>query len=328
MDYAELNELKKIGEERKMTPEKLLEEKVAPFQNKISKSQGELIGALTRDYHQLGCGCHQGGINYSLIETLYTGFILPETKFSFSGDKFILGEFLSEIGKPYSLELNSNREKEFREVEDKSFGSFGGISPLELIYFMDKSPQVPEDSYYHTGGCFGWMVSTVFQTFKPRLELYIGNKETISFLQENLNGWRYTKLSKLFDYDLPITKEISDKIKKEQFEIFDKVRSIENKISNLTQKRDKRLEAIKESGGEAAFFDGVCIELTDEFVENMKYNPLINDSKREWNGLIQTAIKRNYHEDGINFEKEIESGIVMKVDFKEFFLKRKETLKL
>ena len=75
MSDAEFGALRKICEERKITPEKILEEKVAPLQEKISKSQGELIGALTRDYEQ--CSYGMTPVHYSLKETLYTGLITP-----------------------------------------------------------------------------------------------------------------------------------------------------------------------------------------------------------------------------------------------------------
>jgi hypothetical protein len=318
----EFEEVIKICEDRKLTPEKLLEEKIAPFKRKMSNSQGELIGALTRGYDYLEGGCFGGGINYSLKETFYVGIINSETRFPSKGDSF--NAFLCGVDKPCSFTLSYSTENEFKEREDKNFYTPWVIDNLRFLYFMEKPPQLPEDAYSYSGGCFGGMICMTHQTEKPRLELYIGNKEATPFLQNQLEGWKYLQLSSLLNYNLPITNEINEKNKKEQLKLFDEISDLEKNLHRLTNTLDKKLDVIKEAGGEVAFSDGACIGLTDSFVETMRYGPEIEDKKRELLGLLNTAIKRNYHEIGIQTERKLDDGIIMQINLKEFFSKRKE----
>jgi hypothetical protein len=212
---AEFEKLKSICEERKITPEKLLEEKFAPLQKKISKSQGELIVALTRDYKQYSHGMTP--IHYFLNETLYAGIITPRTKFPIKGYPFEF--FLLGINKPHSLEIDISWEKDFKKRDDERFGN-SRIGYLNLLYFMDKSPEIPDDSWEHGG--FG-SYSTVFPTEKPRLELYIGDQQSIPFLQQNLEGGKYLQLAKLLEYDLPVTDNMQKKVRYEQSRIFNDI---------------------------------------------------------------------------------------------------------
>lgn len=315
---VEFEELKKIYEERKVTPEQLLEERVAPLQERISKSQGELIGALTRDYKQ--CSHGMTHVHYSLRKTLYTGLITPKTRFPIKGDSF--GVFFLGVDKPHSLEINSSWERDFREGNDGSFGNWM-TDHWKLLYFMDKPAEVPEDSWEH--GCFG-SHSTAFPTERPRLELYIGNQQTIPFLQQNLEGWRYLQLAKLIGYNLPMTDDIARKVEDEQLKIFDDMRTTEAKVRSLTKEKEKRIELAKSTDG--AIHHGFYIELTDEFVENLRYNPQIRESRERGLGLLKTAIKRGYHETGMQVDRQLDAGVVMRINLKDFFAQRKTMFEL
>ncbi len=312
---AEFDELKRICEDRKVTPEQLLEERVAPLQERISKSQGELIGALTRDYEQ--CSHGMTPVYYALRETLYTGLITPETRFPIKGGSF--GVFLLGVDKPYSLEINSSEKRDFREENEGSFGNWM-TDHWRLLYFMDKPTEVPEDSWEH--GCFG-SHSTAFPTEKPKLELHVGNQQAIPFLQKNLEGWRYLQLSELLGYDLPITEDIAKKVEDEQLEIFDDVRATESKVRSLTKQKERRVELAKATDG--AIHHGTYIELTDEFVENMRYNPQIRERVL---GLLKTAIKRGYHETGMQVDRQLDAGVIMRINLKDFFAQRKAMFEL
>ncbi|MFH1503128.1 MAG: hypothetical protein ABIE36_00525 [Candidatus Diapherotrites archaeon] len=318
INNVEFEELKRICEEKKISPEQLLEEKVAPLQERILKSQGEVIGALTRDYEQ--CSHGMTPVHYSLRETLYTGLVTSETKFPIKGDSF--GVFLLGIDKPYSLEINPSWERDFREGNDGSFGNWM-TDHWRLLYFMDKPAEVPEDSWQH--GCFG-SHSTAFPTEKARLELYIANQQAIPFLQQNLEGWRYLQLSGLLGYDLPLTDEILKKIEDEQLKIFDEMRTTEVKVRSLTNEKERRVELTKATDG--AIHHGAYIELTDEFVENMRYNPQIRESRDRVLGLLKTAIKRGYHETGMQVDRQLDAGVVMRIDLKDFFTQRKAMFEL
>jgi len=313
---SEIEEIKKTCNERKITPEKLLEKKLAPFNEKISQFKGQLIGALTRGYSESSSGMNP--VWYSQRETLYAGIITPETRFPFKGE--MIGSFLLGINKSCSLELGHTFERDFYENKNGGFFDFNNL--FGILYFLDKPPVVPEDSYTH--GCFG-SHSTTFQTKKPRLELYLGDKETIPFLQQ-LEGWRYVQLQKLLNYYLPITEEITKKIEKEQLSIFDKIRKTEFEVHSLIKEKEKRLGIINQTDG--VISHGAYLELTDEFVENMKYNPSIKEGKNQILDLLKTAIKREYHENGKKTERKLDSGVIMQIDLKEFFSNRKEMFKL
>jgi len=310
-------ELRKICEEKKVNIEKLLEEKVAPLQERISKSQGELIGALTRNYEQCS---HGMPVYYSLRKTLCTGIITPETRFPIKEDSFEI--FLLGINKPYSLEINSEWERDFKEGNEGRFENWT-TDHERLLYLMDKPPEIPEDSWVH--GCFGSHSATV-STKKPRLELYIGNQQTISFLEQNLGGWRYLQLAKLLGYSLPITNEISKKVEDEQLKIFDDMRQIEAKVRSLKKEKAKRVELVKATGG--AIHHGAYTELTDEFVENLRYNPQIRENRDKVLRLLKTAIERGYHETGIQVERPLDAGVVMRINLKDFFAQRKTMFEL
>lgn len=315
---VEIDELRRICEERKITPEQILEERVALLQEKILNSQGELIGAVTRDYEQRSYD--RTSVHYSLEEVLYIGLITQKTRFPIKGDSYEV--FLSGISKPYSLEVNSSWERDFIERNDESFGNWL-TDHWRLLYFMDKPKEVPGDSWKH--GCFG-SHSTVFQTEKPRLELYIGNQQTIPFLQQNLEGWRYLQLAKLLKYDLPVTDNMKKKIENEQLNIFDEIRATEAKVRQLTKEKERRVELTKATDG--VIHHGTYIELTDEFIENLKYNPQIRESRNRILELLKTVIKRGYHETGMQVDRQLDAGVIMKIDLKDFFSQRKTMFEL
>lgn len=225
MISSEFEELKRICEERKITPEKLLEEKVAPIQDKISKFPGELICAITRDYEQGSHGVTP--VHYSLGETLYAGIITPNTGFPIGKELF--GNFLLGIDKPYSLDLDSFWERDFSAGAGNGFGIWTS-DWTRLLYFHERPIPVPEDSM--SFGCFG-SNCTVIPTEKPRLEFYIGNSESVDFLQQRLEGFRYLQLSKLLEYNLPITDELTKRIEEEQLKIFDKIRETNDRAKVL-----------------------------------------------------------------------------------------------
>lgn len=271
---AEFEELKEICGKRRITPEKLLEEKFAPLQDKISKSQGELVGALTRCYEQRSFGMVPP--HYSLRKNLYAGVITGETRFPLNGGSFSI--FLSGVKNPHSLELNSAWEMDFIEEKNCIFSNYMTDS-LTLLYFMDKPAHVPEDSFGHEypGGS-----SIAFPTKKSRLELYIGNQDALPFLQQNLEGWRYIQLPKLLGCELPMTPEMEKKIEGEHLKIFDEIREAEAKVRSLINEKEARLKLVEAADG--VIHHGASIELTDEVAEALRYNPKkckidLNESK-------------------------------------------------
>lgn len=271
VNLVELEELRKICEDRKINPEQLLEEKINPLQKKISSSQGELIGAITRFYKP--CSHGMKPVHYMLKETLYTGIITSKTRFpkdSFD-QNFLLG-----IDKSYLLEINNSVwENDFENISDGNFGKpiFHDLN-LILLYFMEKPAKFPKDSWEH--GCYGSYSTCSLLNLKkkPRLELSIGDEQTIPLLQKNLDGWRYLQFSELLGYELPVTDQITKKIEKEQLKIFNEIKSVQN-------------------------------------------------NKDQYLKLLNIAIKRGYHENGLQVEKKLDTGIILKIDLKDFFTQRK-----
>jgi hypothetical protein len=292
LSNSELDEIKKECEEKGTTPEKILAEKVAPFQNRISKSSGQLMGAITRHYSGFG-----NFLNFAhLDETLYTGIITPQTKFA---NEFLM-TVVTGLEKAFSLLLNSSGHAEFMN----SKGAFYGY--LDSLFFMDRLPAQNQEE----------PVRRIFRTKKPRLELYIGNEETIPVLIEQLEGWRYTQLSKLLGYSLPGNDQLTKKIEEEQLKLFDDIRSTERKVFSLMSEKDRRLAMVK--AGDGVIGHGTYIELTDEFVEGMRYNPQIREERERLVGLLKTAIERDYNVTGMNLQRQEDVGITTTISLRDF----------
>jgi hypothetical protein len=294
LSNSELDEIKKECGEQKTTPQEILAKKVVPFQDKISKSNGQLIGAITRHYDR-----YTNSFDFvHLDETLYTGIITPKTKFT---TEFLM-KLITGVEKAFSLSLGSPYHPEF--IDSK--GSFYGY--LDSLFFMDKPPARDES------------VPRIFQTKKPRLELYIGNEETIPLLIEKLEGWRYIQLSKLLGYSLPSNDELTKRIEQEQLKLFDDITEAERKVWALMSEREKRLELVRE--GEGAIYHVTHLELTDEFVENMRYNPQIKEERGRLLGLLKIAIERDYNVTGMNLQRQEDVGVTTTINLREFLNNR------
>lgn len=315
---SELEEIRYICNERKIMPEDLLEERIAPLQENISKSNGELICALMRNYESSSCSPDR----YSLRETLYAGIITKKTRLTLKWDLKNKGAFVLGVDKPYSLERYSPWERDFTEQNDGSFKNWL-TDHLFMLYFMEKPPVAPEERI--SGGCFGGYSGRT-KTKKQRLELYIGNQQSVPFLQNMLEGWRYMKLSNLLGYELPISEEVRKNIENEQMDIFDRVRNGEARIEAISEEKEKRIKMAKEGDGAINF--GTHVELTDEFVEKMRYNPQIRESAERIKSLLETAVKRNYHEMGMQVERKLDAGVLISINLRDFFADRKIKYKI
>lgn len=297
LSNSELDEIKKECEEKGTTPEKILAKKVAPFQDRISKSSGQLMGAITRHYDSPTCTF----LNFAhLDETLYTGIITSQTRFA---NEYLM-TVVTGLEKASSLSLNSSGHAEFMD----SKGAFYGY--LDSLFFMNRPPAGDSDE----------PVRRIFQTKKPRLELYIGNEETIPVLIEQLEGWKYVQLSKLLGYSLPGNDQLTKKIEQEQLKLFDDIRSTERKVLSLMSEKERRLALVK--AGDGAIGHGTYIELTDEFVESMRYNPQIREERERLVGLLKTAIERGYNVIGMNLQRQEDAGITTTINLRDFLNNR------
>lgn len=316
---AEYLEMERICNERDISPENLLEEKLAPCQARILESERELIAAVERDYQRTSFGTRP--VHYSLSTTLRTGIITPETGFVSPGDysncRIRSSSFLLGVEKPFSLRLSTGLEEDFKEEKDNSFAHFPPDF-FRFLYFMERPPKVPDDSW--EGGCYGGR-GTVFPTDKSRLELYIGDQEAIPFLREQLEGWRYLQLAELLGYTLPITEDVEKKIEEEQFALYEEMTKVENRVRALMKEKHERVELVKATDGVIHYEE--YIDLTDEFVENMRFNPRLKETRERVERLLKTAIKRKYHERGIKVSRRMDAGVTLEIDLREFFSQRK-----
>jgi len=73
MHYLEYEEIKEDCRKKNVSPEGLLEEKVKPLEKILSKSHGELVSAITRDYES---SYGMNLLQYSLRENLYAGITM------------------------------------------------------------------------------------------------------------------------------------------------------------------------------------------------------------------------------------------------------------
>ena len=155
---------------KRVDPKELVREKMDPFQKKISPIPGQLIGAITRHYVTCSINCP---VSYTLRENLYAGIITPKTTFSI--DESSYRGFLTYVDSPQALEIHTDLEGDFRSTDANTFRYYP-FDDFLCLYFMEQPPQVPWD---------GIELHFNFNPYKivmPRLELYIGDNETIPIL--------------------------------------------------------------------------------------------------------------------------------------------------
>jgi hypothetical protein len=312
-EYAELNQICKDNDK---TLNKLLEERLAPFQSKISNANSQLISVIARSYEGSSFGREHKW--YSLEEELFLGIITNKTKFVPSGESiyFMLG-----IKNPLVVRASSPSDEHFFR-KDEQGGFFAPFDKWPFLYFMERPPKMPEGSY--EGGCFGGTTRAI-KTDKPRLELFIGDEETLPLL-ESLKGWQYMALSDTLGYPMPITEFVQNKIEAEQLEIYEKMIRSENAAKDLIKQKEKRLGLVEATDG--IIHHGTHIELTDEVVEQIRFNPRIKEERDRVLHLLGIAVKRGYHGDGAEVSRTLDAGVIMNINLKEFFSQRKLAYKL
>ncbi len=286
---AEISMLYAAVKERGLSLDQLLKEKTSPLQERISSRKGELIAALTRGYHEVSFD-HPYDTFYSEKIDMHMGIITGETSFPEVSEvnRFLQTEFLNGIKNACIANLSSWRDETVKE-QGESFTahhSFFTNNFLSLVYFMEEPPLPSDSPYWITGDHIGPPVRLPTSIIKePRLELFIGNEESIPVIQKNLNGWQYTSVAKLLGVELPIEGEISKKIEQEQVELYESITSLEKK--------------------------------------KLGYNPEIRDIRSQIVGKVKTAVDRDYHEDGVKVDQRLDAGVVLQLDLREFFSDRK-----
>ncbi|MEK6915351.1 MAG: hypothetical protein AABW89_02325 [Nanoarchaeota archaeon] len=264
---------------------------------KVNQHCGELIAASSREYESYGCG----GRQLRLRERFEVGTITDRTEFT---DCFTTNAFLSGV------------KTSKRETSDFYGASYDVMS---LVADMDKPPEPPARSFHDLdGNPFRPIRIYEFEEFferteSPRLALWIGDAETIPYLQNRLEGHVYMTLARTLERELPMTEKILRKIENEQFDLYKSIKNEENRLGKLTAEINRRLGELKEArrNGEDIIEDEVCI--------NLNFGPTVSESRNGLIALVRRARERRYAKEGLRVERKKDSGVVEVIDFGEFF---------
>ncbi len=137
------SEIEKICKKRKITPTKLLEEKLELLQKQISNSDAQLIAALERSYKPISADMSPA--HYTIAEEMHIGIITPKTRFDTDFSR--IGMFLKGIKNSYSFVLGHEwRKTEFVAEIQNSFMA-RELNTLDLLYSWQSPPIPPQDSF-------------------------------------------------------------------------------------------------------------------------------------------------------------------------------------
>lgn len=266
---------------------------LSPLQDKIFKSQGELIVAYINYYNNMKKTAHTSYEEfYSLERCLQTGIITPKTRVS---DR----EFITGVKKAYYKEICPAYDRDFEPLRG-SFTPFFIKNPLSHL----KEKQPDEEFFL----CH--FLSHVF--IDPSLYLKIGNKDSIPLLQETLESWRYMELSGLLGMELPVNDKILNDLTEDKLKIFSEMRRLE-----------KRIPVLKKAGKEFLELASDSESLLSVPAIAVNYGRAIDDSEKRYEVLLETAIKRQYHKSDICGKVEIGDDIITTtINFREFFSQR------
>lgn len=221
----------------------------APLQERISNANGELIATLERYYGQ--CSHDMTPILYALREALQIGIITPETRLVTEITGFLKG-----IKNPHTYREGIDKDflKNPREGEFNTHSSgFGGTWTL---FDMDSPPQMPLGGSLFGGSAARGLME--ISTPKPRLEMYIGDSEVVPVLEKRLEGYQYIRLGKLLGKDLPLSQEMSNKIRQEQTTLVNRVLEIERTQGSKKEYHDLIATAV------ARGYDKMDVSLQEE----------------------------------------------------------------
>lgn len=289
------NLIKKSGLEKK----EFLTKAFKPLNAKISSARGELIAIHTRTYEKIDLGSDPNEPSHlGLEERTQVGLITDKTSIE---NEFNLSRLIDNVKVIYP-------QNSFSSQPETSFSLLSFNFALPLIYFKDRPPAIAEGEE-----------RLGIHEKRSRLEIYIGDNESTSFLQKTLKGYEYMVIRRLSGRGLPIGNEIALKIRNEQFEVYEQARNAILLLSKLVQRRDARLSAIKGQGGEAAFNHGTHIEFTSEISEQLRFKENTDGVQRSLSRALYQAKARNYHEDGMTLEIQEDQGVKKIIDVKEYF---------
>ncbi len=310
----EFSQFLRIAQEKKVNPNQLLEEKLRPFQKKIKLSSGELIYAITREYDSSGSSTlSRRYSSYVIEETCYVGNITDTTCLTSPTEKdfCILPDFVKNVGNP--CKKRTHWDDMFSETNTNSFQSSSPAFSLTSLYFFDRPPVLLADADEETHSLYQLMKP------RPRLELYIGNTEVLPIL-EKLEGYQYMQLSRLLQRDFPLSQDMQVKIKTEHLAIYEKILELEKQLPKVEKEGKARVEFVRKTDG--VIHHGTHKELTDPDLESIRYKQEAKEVFDKLHNLASLAFQRNYHEDGLIFNREKEAGITEHLDLETFFKNR------
>ena len=305
--YYVQGELREIYEEclkrnpKSLEPMLLLKEKLSGLQQKIASNTGQLLCTVARIY------------DYQTVpeKVTFAGIITPETHFlGFQEDEPEVDSglsFIRQVKNPCRISKNGFSgvpeiiQNEHDENEIGNFGLFSyNTTPLEFLYFMEKSPIYREPS--REGDCR--VLSMPIFDGQPRLEAYIGNEEAIPFLQSNLEGDIYLDLSQNIGIELPLNEDVKKSLQEARLEVYKTI------VHSL-----RALEQLEETKGKNITLDG-------EVILEWAFRPEAQDyrkAREELTSALRRAKERKYDRREVSIRLEHFPGSIQTIDFKEFF---------
>jgi hypothetical protein len=305
-NYQSLSFSKEQCEERVKSLKKYL----SPFQEIISESSNQLISVL--NIYKKQCGFDTSNPFYNINQSIQVGIITPTTQFSFLKDEYsylISMSILENIETPLKLEVESCKSNFYNQNGNCFF--FDETSDIfqylfkenfsEYLKFFSEEILVPQQN-------------DLDGSQKPEMQFYIGNKPVIKFLENQLNGYQYTGLSKLLGRGLPIREEMKTKIYNEKWNLIQKTKQIESKCKSLMEKYSIRLEHAETS------------ELMDKVAVHLNFKGEVDEQTEQYKQLLQEGINRGYHECDEVLKKDDGRGITTEINLRKFYESRYKIL--
>lgn len=297
----ELDEIRQAIEESGLDRGAFLAQAFSPLNQRIAAVRGELIAIHTRLYEQMDFSSNPDDETLvTLEERTQAGLITEKTRIpTCAEERAFDAELISGVRVVYPQDALS--------LLRTSFSVLLLQQALPTLYFRNRPPVAKGKTFFE------------IKERKPRLELYIGDAEALPYLQSRLKGYEYVELRRLSGRDLPLSPQVEKKIREEQLETYEGVQHALQIIAVLTQKRDARLDAISQQGGEAAFDHGTHVELADEFTEKMRWNPEIGKAQDSLARHLYQARSWQYNTEGLTILIESDVGVKTEIDMKKYF---------
>ncbi len=120
----------------------------------------------------------------------------------------------------------------------------------------------------------------------PRLTFYIGDEESVPFLENVLEGWQYDLLGNFLNYQMPESKIVDEKRTKEQSTLVKSFVAAEDTYLTKTTKMKKHIDDVNRQRPQD--------QLVDEFGIRLSEGIHVDNAKDKCLSILRTAKLRDY----------------------------------